>query len=291
MGKRVAILGGTGKMGHWLAKFLRDKGFSVAIHSRSPEKAATAAKELEVDYIESLDSLRDFDMVIVSTSLSSTAETIREAAEKMRPNAILFDVASVKQGIVEALEDARKRGIRVVSVHPMFGPGADTLRGKHVVVIPVGDDVELVEEVLKLFEGAETHVLSSGEAHDMMVALTLSLPHFVNIVFGKTLKDADIREATKFAGTTFTLQLMVAESVYREDPDLYYEIQSMNKAFTKVLDAFLQSAEETALAVKKKDREAFVKNFKEVRAALAKDSNYTNAYSRFYKAYNALTAT
>jgi len=289
MGKKVVILGGTGKMGRWLAKFLKDRGLNVAIHSRSPERAGKAARELGVDYIKSMDSLQDFDMVIVSTSLSSTAETVRKAAQKMKPNAVLFDIASVKGEAIEALEEARKRGVKTISVHPMFGPGADTLSGKHVIVIPVGDDPELVNEIRQLFEGAETHILSSGEAHDMMVALTLSLPHFLNIVFGKTLKEADIEEVTKFAGTTFTLQLAVAESVYSEDPELYYEIQSGNKAFAKVLDVFLEATRETALTIKRKDRETFVKNFREIRASLAKDPNYSNAYSRFYKAYNAVT--
>jgi len=289
MARRVVILGGTGKMGRWFARLLRDKGFDVAIHSRSPERAAKAAEELRVDYIESIDSVRDADMVVVSTSLGSTAETIRRVSKRVRPNAILFDVASVKGDIIEALEEARALGIRAISVHPMFGPGAMSLKGKRVIVIPIGEDPELVKEVLSLFEGAEAHILNSGEAHDTMVALTLSLPHFLNIAFGKTLKSTDIREVLKFAGTTFELQLLVTEAVCSEDPDLYYEIQSRNKAFARVLDAFIESVRKVALTVREKDREAFAKSFEEARATLSKDSNFANAYERFYKAYEAIT--
>ena len=276
-------------MGRWLARFLKNKGFEVAIHGRSHEKTAQAARELGVNHIKSLDVLKDFDMVIVSTSLSSTTETVRAAGVMMKAGAILFDVASVKGEVVGALEEARKRGVRAISVHPMFGPGADTLSGKHVVAIPVGDDARLVDEVLGLFEGAETHVLSSGETHDAMVALTLSLPHFLNIVFGKTLESSDIKEVLKLAGTTFTLQLAVAEAVLSEDPDLYYEIQSQNEVFGKVLDVFIESARHVASAVKNKDRETFVKSFKKARAALAKDPNYVDAYRNFYRAYDAVT--
>lgn len=286
--RKVVILGGTGKMGRWFAQFLKDKGFEVSIHSRSPERAAKTAEELHVKYIESMDDVRDADIVIVSTSLSSTADTIQEVSKRMRPNTILFDIASVKGTVIQALEEARTLGIRTISIHPMFGPGAASLKGKHVIVIPVGDDPELVDEMLSLFEGAETHILKSGEAHDMMVALTLSLPHFLNIVFGKTLSKMDIGEAAKFAGTTFTLQLMVAEAVFSEDADLYYAIQSQNKAFAKVLDAFLNSAREVASTIKRKDRDAFLDSFKEVRASLSKDPNFANAYSRFYKAYEAV---
>ncbi|MFH0897118.1 MAG: prephenate dehydrogenase/arogenate dehydrogenase family protein [Candidatus Bathyarchaeota archaeon] len=289
MARNVVILGGTGKMGRWFAKFLKDKGLEVAIHSRSSEKAAKTAKELHVRYIKSIEAVRDADIVVVSTSLASTADIILAVSKKMRPNAILFDIASVKGKIIQALEEARSMGIRTISVHPMFGPGATSLKGKHVIVIPVGDDPVLVNEILCLFEGAETHILNSGEEHDRIVALTISLPHFLNIVFGKTLAKVDVKEVIKFAGTTFALQLLVTEAVFIEDPDLYYEIQSQNRAFKKVLDTFLKSASETTLTIKRKDREAFIESFKEVKASLSKDQNFVNAYGRFYKAYEALT--
>ena len=289
MARRVVILGGTGKMGRWFAKFLKNKGFDVAIHSRSPERAAKAAEELHVKYISSLDAVKNADMVIVSTSLGSTVEVVREVSKRMRPNTILFDIASVKGDIIKTLNEAKSLGIRVISIHPMFGPEVSSLRRKHVIVIPIGDDPELVNEVVSLFEEAETHIVSSGEAHDMMVTLTLSLPHFLNMIFGKILSGTDIRELIKFAGTTFALQLLVTESVYSEDPDLYYEIQSQNVVFIKALDTFLNSMKDAALTIKKKDRETFVKNFKEVRASLAKDPNFSKAYNQFYKAYEAIT--
>ena len=82
---------------------------------------------------------------------------------------------------------------------------------------------------------------------------------------------------------------MLTEAVYSEDPDLYYGIQSQNAAFAKVLDALLEYASEVASTVKRKDRAAFVKSFKEVRDSLAKDPKFANAYSRFYKAYEAIS--
>ncbi|MFH0748353.1 MAG: prephenate dehydrogenase/arogenate dehydrogenase family protein [Candidatus Bathyarchaeota archaeon] len=286
---KLVILGGTGKMGRWLAKFLKNKGYDVAIHSRSPERAATTSKELQVKYIKSLDEVQDADIVIVSTSLSSTADVIRDVSKRMKPNSILFDLASVKGGIIEALEEAKSRGIRAISVHPMFGPGTTSLEGKHVLVVPIGTDSELINEITNLFEGVETHLLPSGEVHDTMIALTLSLSHFINIVFGQTLSHSNIRELFKFAGTTFTLQLLLTEAVFSEDPDLYYEIQSQNVVFGKTLDVFIKSVKDVALTIKKKDRKSFVNYFNQARSSLSKDPNFPKAYIRFYKAYEAIT--
>lgn len=289
MATKVVILGGTGKMGRWFAKFFKDKGLEVSIHSRSPERAAETAGDLCVKSIESLDAVRDADIVVVSTSLNSTAKVIREASKKMRPNTILFDVASVKGQIIQALQEAKTLGIRTISVHPMFGPGAKTIQGKNVLIIPIYEDPVLIKEISGLFEGAETHIITSGEAHDTMIALTLSLPHFLNIAFGKTLAETDVKELLKLSGTTFTLQLLITEAVFSEDPDLYFEIQSQNMAFKKILDAYIKSVRETASTVKRNDREAFIKKFKEAKIALSKDPNFSNIYDRFYKAYESLT--
>lgn len=289
MAGKVVILGGTGKMGRWFAKFLTNKGFEVAIHSRFPEKAAKTAQELNIKYIESIDAAQNADMVVVSTSLSSTAETIRMVSKKIKQNKILFDIASVKSGVIDALKEASALGIRTVSIHPMFGPGATSIKGKHILIVPISEDSELIKNIINLFEGAETHIISSWEVHDMMIALTLSLPHLLNIVFSKTLTKTDILELNKFAGTTFNMQLMIAEAVYSEDADLYYEIQSQNEAFTKVIDFFLEATREVISTIKRKDRKAFVKSFEEVRTVFAKDPNFAKAYRRFYRAYEAIT--
>jgi prephenate dehydrogenase len=122
-----------------------------------------------------------------------------------------------------------------------------------------------------------------------MMAFTLALPHFLNIVFGRTLTHADIIEIKKFAGTTLTLQLLLAEAVYNEDPDLYYEVQSQNAAFPKVLDVVLEVTREIASTIRRKDRREFLKAFEEARTALAKDPEFVHAYQRFYKAFEAIT--
>jgi prephenate dehydrogenase len=114
------------------------------------------------------------------------------------------------------------------------------------------------------------------------------MPHFLNMVFGKMLINRDLCEVIKFAGTTFSLQLLITEAIYNEDPELYYEIQSQNTAYTHILDTFLESIKETALTIKRKDRVAYLKSFKKVKEALAKDPKFHMAYKRFYKAYEAI---
>ncbi len=287
---KVVILGGTGSMGRWFARYFRDKAFNVVLSGRFPEKTAKAARELGVGYAASdAAAVRDADMVVVSTPIEVTATTIRAVVTHMRKGAILYDLASVKGDVIEALTQAASLGLRALSVHPLYGPGAPSMQGQRVLLIPVAADHQVVNEMAQLFQGdgGVIHVLESADVHDKMMALTLGLPHFLNILFARVLAGDDIRDVKAFAGTTFTLQLLLAESVLSQDPHLYYAIQCQNPAFTDLLTAIRTSLDELASAVLRKDNSRFITLFQDAAAALAQDPGFSTAYQRFYKALNA----
>ena len=289
--ERVAVVGGTGKMGRWFAKFFRDKGFQVVISGRFPEKTAKVAEDIGVGYANSNSgAVQNADIVVVATPIEVTAEVILEVANYMKKGSILFDIASVKKGIVEALSKAQQRGIRTISVHPLFGPGARGVYGKGVAIIPVGNDPELTRLISKLFEehGAVVSVIDDAEAHDRIIALTLALPHFLNIVFGKVLSTMDLEELKRLGGTTFTLQLLITESVFSEDPGLYSSIQIKNDHFHDVLKMYLDSAEELSRVIRDGDVEGFTKIFEEARNFFSKDRAFKDSYCRFYDALEVI---
>ena len=290
MARRVVILGGTGKMGRWFARFFRDKGYEVVIGGRSPLRNKAVAQELGYGVeaaASNVEATNEADIVVVSTTLEATVETIRGIRGSVKKGAIVFDVASVKADIPAALKELSTTGVRVISTHPMFGPGADSFRGRKVVVIPVTDDEDLTTWAVDLFrtEGAEVHVVASGQEHDRIVAITLSLTHFVNIVLARMLTDRDIRMIKELAGTTFSIQLTLLEAVLSEDPGLYYAIEDMNPEFRPLLMELLSKAQETVASLD--DKETFVKNFLDARRSVSRDPGYQSAYERFYRAVKA----
>jgi prephenate dehydrogenase len=157
-------------------------------------------------------------------------------------------------------------------------------------MIPINENLQVVEEMSQMFraDGGLAEVVESGEVHDLMVALTLALPHFLNIVFGKVLSKWDIREVKKFGGTTFTLQLLLAESVLSEDPNLYYVIQSHNPAFKEILQYLSESMNRGASFIKEHNQVDFVHTFTEIHASLSRDPEFSSSYHRFYQALKAI---
>ncbi|MEM3736650.1 MAG: prephenate dehydrogenase/arogenate dehydrogenase family protein [Candidatus Bathyarchaeia archaeon] len=289
--EKITILGGTGGMGRWFARFFSNKGYSVTITGRSFEKAEKIANELGVGFAKAnREAASEADIILVATPIETTAGVIRELRGSVRRGAILFDIASVKSSIIEALEEASKLGARTASVHPMFGPGAESMHGQKVIIIPVRGDLTVVHQLTELFEeeGAVVHLLPDGATHDRIMALVLALPHFLNAVFALTVPPETINDIKKMAGTTFTLQLLVAESTL-QDLNLSAQLQTSNMAFQGLLVETLKIAKRLGDAVSSGDRVVVKKLLEEAKAHLALDPDFQKAYEKFYAALRAIS--
>ncbi|MBS7288688.1 MAG: prephenate dehydrogenase/arogenate dehydrogenase family protein, partial [Candidatus Freyarchaeota archaeon] len=183
---RVAILGGTGRMGTWFARYFKGRGCDVVVWARTVERLVRVAEEVGVEYdVEAEGAVRGADLVVVSVPISAVPEAVRRVSPGVKRGAILFDVASVKGEIPEVLRvEGDRHGYRAVSVHPMFGPGAKDIMGQRIVVIPLRGHEEAARWLADYFkEDGAVVMFSDAETHDRMVALTLALPHFINILF------------------------------------------------------------------------------------------------------------
>ena len=68
------------------------------------------------------------------------------------------------------------------------------------------------------------------DEHDRLIAYVLGLSHALNIAFFTALAESGeaAPRLARMSSTTFDAQLDVATRVAGENPDLYYEIQSLN---------------------------------------------------------------
>lgn len=275
-------------MGQWFARYFKEKGLHVTLTGRVPEKAARTARKLDVAWTDSnTTAVQNADIVLVATPLNVTSKILREVIEFADQGTVLFDIASVKGSIIDDLREAAAKGIKAISTHPLFGPGAPSLTGRNMLVIPVYEDPTFVHGFTKLFEGARIRILGAG-VHDRIMALTLALPHFLNIVLGKVLMQDDISALRDCTGTTFELQLLLIESVYSGNPELYFDIQSINDVFPDVLGVFKDALADLEKAVTSKNRDAYATFFNEAKRSLMKDDGFEKAYPQFYKALDAL---
>lgn len=225
----ILVVGGAGKMGHWLVRFFETQGHRVLIFDPAAISAGVPAVPTLVE------GLAAASMAFVAVPLDRVAAAVEEIAAAGFAG-VLCDVASVKEHLRPALEAARERGVAVTSIHPMFGAGARTLSDKVICLCDCGDPAA-TERVATLFrETAVTLVPLSLERHDEIASYVLGLSHFLNLLFARVLATSGLSFAELMAvgSTTFHSQFATTESVVRENPQLYYEIQRSNRFSERV---------------------------------------------------------
>jgi chorismate mutase/prephenate dehydrogenase len=231
-GKRALVIGGRGKMGRWHADFLASQGFTVEVADPSAGGSAYACR---ADWRA---GALDHDVIVVATPLGITAGVLRELAE-LRPPGLVFDIGSLKTPLRAGLEALGRAGVRVASMHPMFGPDTELLSGRHVLHIDLGHP-EALRQGQELFAPTMAEqVVMSLDDHDRLIAYVLGLSHAVNIAFFTALVESgeDAPRLARLSSTTFDAQLEVASRVAQDSPALYFEIQSLNEYGRESLDA------------------------------------------------------
>jgi chorismate mutase / prephenate dehydrogenase len=255
-GRRALVIGGAGKMGGWFVQFLVSQGFDVLV--ADPAGAGGAVPGIAVtDDWRNID-LAVFDFIVVATPLGASGVILNELALR-KPPGVVFDLGSLKSPLRGGLNALKAAGVKVTSLHPMFGPGTELLSGRHVIFIDMGN-AEALAAARALFQPtmAEQVVMSLDE-HDRLIAYVLGLSHALNIAFFTALAESGeaAPRLSRLSSTTFDAQLDVASDVADESPELYYEIQALNDYGAESLQALSGAVERLRGAVLKRDFATF----------------------------------
>ena len=253
-GRRVLVIGGAGKMGRWMTRFLQAQGFSAEI--ADPAADTVPGVPHRVDWRE---SPLDHDLVVVAAPLRATNAILLELAGR-RPPGVVFDIGSLKSPLRPGLRALAVAGVRVASIHPMFGPDTDLLSGRHVIVVDAGSP-EATAAARECFSSTMAILVDMTlEDHDRLIAFVLGLSHAVNIAFFTALAGSGeaAPELARLSSTTFDAQIAIAAAVAEENPHLYFEIQSLNDFGGASLAALAGAVDRLRAAVETGDEAAFV---------------------------------
>jgi chorismate mutase/prephenate dehydrogenase len=263
-GRRALVIGGAGRMGDWMARYLDTVGYQVAISDPSDRTSPFPRVD---DWRERLEH---WDLVVVAVPLRPSNDILLELAA-LKPPGLLFDIGSLKSPMRQGLQAVQDAGCRVCSVHPMFGPDEIGLSGRHILFVDVGHP-EAVAEARALFAHTAADCVDlSLEEHDEVMAWVLGLSHLVNIAFASALAESgeEMPLLERISSSTFNAQLKVAAQVVSENPHLYYEIQQGNDRTAGVIERFRRSLERLAGAVAEGEEGRFVAAMEQANARLA----------------------
>ena len=283
---KVAIIGGSGKMGRWFASFLLKEGRDVIIIGRDQKKLLEVKKQLGVEISTSLQAVKSADVVMISVPIDGFEGVVKQLPPYLNSNQKIIDITSVKALPVEVMHKHIKRGT-VLGTHPMFGPGAKDIKNQNFVLTPTNEkEMALAQKVSQYLEARGARVsLMSPQEHDEMMAVVLALSHFVALVSADTLLSLGrLKEMETIGGSTFKLLLTLAKSVLSEDADFYASLQMNLPRAAEVERLFQRTTRAWVDIVKSKDKQEFVNRMNALKERLGKiDPDFKRAYENMYR--------
>jgi len=271
---RVAIIGGSGKMGRWFARFLLKEGKEVIITGRNERKLLEAKQQLGVDIATNAEAVKHADAVLISVPIDNFEAVIEQICPYIRPKQAIIDITSIKVFPVETMHKHIKTGL-VLGAHPMFGPGTKDIAGQNLVLTPTNKEEQaLAQKVREFLEARGARItLMTPQQHDEMMTIILGLSHFIAIVSADTLLSIDkLRLMRAISGTTYKALLTLVESVISEDPEFYASLQMSLPNMTEIEELFQKSSKTWAELVQNKDRQEFVKRMNILKNSFKKDN-------------------
>ena len=250
--RTVAVIGGHGRLGAVIVRMFGDLGHQVIVADVDTPLGAGDAASVA-------------DVVIVSVPIDATDDVIRVVGPRVREDALLMDVTSIKEAPVAAMLEATRAS--VVGTHPLFGPNVHSLQGQRVVVCRARGE-EWANWVVRMFQARGLSVQETSPAHhDRMMAVVQVLTHFQTQVLGLTLArlGTSLEDTLRFTSPAYLMELYVTARHFDQSPELYGPIEMRNPATAHVTSAFGAAAAEVAGILAAADRDRFRALFEEVR--------------------------
>jgi prephenate dehydrogenase len=174
---------------------------------------------------------KDADLVIACVPIQSIVESLDIASKVARPEAMLTDVGSTKQTIVQAAR-GRLSDRQFLGSHPIAGGhhsgvehATGTLLDSALVVLTPTESTcpELVSRMSRFWEAMGSKItLLDAESHDQALALSSHLPHVVASALAFTTP----HEILPFVGKGWLDSTRIAGS----NPQLWRQILEENRA-------------------------------------------------------------
>jgi len=215
------------------------------------------------------------DLVILCVPVGAMGSAAAEIAGHLKPGAIISDVGSSKQSVLEDLSAALP-GLTVIPAHPVAGTeqsgpeaGFATLFENRWCILtpPDGADEASVEALADFWRtlGSKIEIMDA-EHHDLVLAVTSHIPHLIAYTIVGTasdLEDVTRGEVIKYSAGGFRDFTRIAAS----DPTMWRDVFLQNRsAVLEMLGRFTEDLTALQRAIRSGDGETLHELFSRTRA-------------------------
>ena len=280
MFKRLCLIG-LGLIGSSLARAVKDAhrlaetvvACDKSGHVRSRVEALGIADEV---YASPAEAVRGADLIIICVPVGAYAGVAEAIQHDLTPGAIISDVGSVKQSIINQVSPFLPEGVHLIPGHPVAGTEhsgpdagfADLFQNRWCIVTPLpGADETAVAKVQGFWERIGSKVeMMDPQHHDMVLAITSHLPHLIAYTIVGTATDLAgslQQEVIKYSAGGFRDFTRIAAS----DPIMWRDVFLNNKeAVLEMLQRFNEDLTALQRAIRWGDGQKLEELFTRTRA-------------------------
>ena len=277
MFNKICVLG-CGLIGSSLLRAIEKKNLAkeVAAFDKSKDVSLYLTKNFSFNVAKNInEAVKDSDLVIISSPLSSYKEILLSIKSSLKENVILTDTGSAKKEVNKIINNLNFENVNWIASHPIAGTefsgpeaGLAELFENRWCILSAENNISK-EEILKLEKfwidlGSKVKLMSF-EQHDYILSLTSHLPHAVAYSIVKTA----INDDDKFKNDIIQYSaggLRDFTRIAASDPLMWRDIFIDNSEnILKVLNDFSKNLEEIKTAIQRKDKEKLMKIFSSTR--------------------------
>lgn len=250
---RIAILG-VGLIGASIARAAREYGVAntVALYDASPDVRERArVLGLGEVFDDAEKAVANAELVVLAVPVGAMGDAADACARGLKIGAIVTDVGSVKQAVVDAVAAALPTYVYFVPGHPLAGTehsgpdaGFATLfHNRWQILTPLPGQTDAyaaaVDQLEQFWRGLGANVeRMDPQRHDVVLAVVSHLPHLIafNIVaMAEDLENVTESEVVKYSASGFRDFTRIAAS----DPTMWRDVFLNNRdAVLEVLGRF-----------------------------------------------------
>ena len=291
MFNKICVLG-CGLIGSSLLRAIYKKKLAkeISAFDKSKDVSLYLAKNFSFNVAKTInDAVKDSDLVIISSPLSSYKEILLSIKSSLKKNVILTDTGSAKKEVNKIINNLNLDDVNWIASHPIAGTefsgpeaGFAELFENRWCILSADKNVSSkeIQTLEKFWVELGSKVKSmSFEQHDYVLSLTSHLPHAVAYSIVKTAINDDEKfknEIIQYSAGGLRDFTRIAAS----DPLMWKDIFIDNSEnILKVLDNYSKNLDEIKAAIKNKDGEKLMKIFsstKKVRKEIIKAGQDTD---------------
>ena len=273
MFNKISIIG-CGLIGSSIMRGVEEKKLAskISAYDKSSKVNEYLKKNFSVEICTNIsDVVKDSDLVIIASPLSSYKEILLSIQSNLKENVILTDTGSAKKEINKIISNLNLKNVNWIASHPIAGTeysgpeaGFASLFKNRWCLISA--DKKVAEDKIKSLEnfwsklGSKTKLMTF-EDHDYVLSLTSHLPHAVAYSIVKTA----INNEDKFKDDIIQYSaggLRDFTRIAASDPLMWKDIFIDNSDnILKVLDNYSNNLNEIKEAIKNKDSKKLLEIF------------------------------